>query len=154
MSKIRCTNFITSRPIELSSYKQSLYIATYPKTNLKGYIVVDGYDNNSSDFNGNGFMSDANFTTISNDFVEVSWIDRKFTLVGFDHDIFNIYIPNGAFTIAVDLTVRGVIGQLKKSLLLNVFANSLISTSQAHYFVMGLEDVDKIHRGKNYIHDG
>ena len=95
-------NRSTTRPIDLGGSKKYLYFAMNLRTKLKRDILAD-------------VCADIIVAAIGNVFVEVSWTSRKVTLVGFDYDLSNKYIPIVAAATAIDLPNGAIIAQLNNT---------------------------------------
>ena len=74
-----------------------------PMTKVKGNIMGDYYTKNSVATTGNGIAADTSFAVIKNAHVEVLLTERKFTLIGFNHDLFKKYILIGSSTATIGL---------------------------------------------------
>ena len=67
--------------------------------------------------------------------VETLFTEIKFTLFGFNHNLYKQYIPIGASTTTIDLPNGDVSANMNEFILLQGFSNSLLSTSQFNFFV-------------------
>ena len=92
-----------------------------------------------------GLVSNTCFGLISSGLAEASQTDTKFALVGFDHDL-SILTEDSATSI--DLRKDDIIYNQKYTLLLHIYARSLISTAQDHYFGIASYDVANYYSGK------
>ena len=115
-------------------------------------IITDGYSENSVATIWNVLISNTGVVSVRSGLVEVSHDEIKVTLVGFDNDI---YILTGASTASIDLINYYLISHVNKTSLLQRSANSLISTSQDHYFGISVYNVAyHYYSGKKCIHSG
>ena len=97
---------------------------------------------------------DTSVAAIVNDFVKVSWNNRKFILVILYDYLFKKYIIIGDDTTSIDLPTGNIISYPNDtSLLYGVFI-SLISASQSYDFDMDEHAVINPRGGKQYIYSG
>ena len=71
-------------------------------------------------------------------------------MVGFDNNIYNIYITIGASVTSIELTYGFVIANMKETPLIYGDANYIFSTANIHDCGMTLHAVSKSHREKMY----
>ena len=105
---------------------------------------MDGYDKNSVATICNGLVSNTSVVIIRNDLVEVSYTDRKDTLIGFDHDL---SILTGSSAIAISLHNYYVISHINDTSILQRAA-----ASNDHDFGIASYDVAYHYRDEQYIH--
>ena len=97
---------------------------------------------------------DTSVAAIVNDFVKVSWNNRKSILVILDDYLFKKYIIIVDDTTSIDLPTGNIISYLNDtSLLYGVFI-SLISASQSYDFDVDEHAVINPRGGKQYIYSG
>ena len=136
---IRWVNCSKTSYIVLSVFKKSLCFSINLKTDVKRKPMEDG-------------CAETSVISIGNGFVEVFCNPPKVPLVIFDDDISKKYIPIGSAATATDLPNGTIIAQLNDTELLHGGENFLISTEQDREFGVAIQNVDKSHGGKQYIH--